>query len=72
MILEHKKITSVTLSAFSLTICYGVMGPDAIILGFSMLSFSKPWGMAKKKKKKKEQTGVARGGSLEKMDLKLA
>ena len=32
----------------------------------------KPHGMAKKKKKKKEQTGVARGGSLEKMDLKLA
>ena len=50
VILEHKKITSVTFSAFSLSICHEVMGTDAIILGFSMLSFSKPRGMAKKRK----------------------
>ena len=31
------------------------MGPDAIILGFSMLSFSKPWGEDKKKKKKEKE-----------------
>ena len=39
MILELKKIKSVTVSSFPPSICHEVMGPDAMILGFSMLSF---------------------------------
>ena len=39
MILEPKKIKSATVSAFSLFIFYGVMGPDAMILVFWILSF---------------------------------
>ena len=39
VILELKKIKSVTFSTFSQSICYEVMGPDAIILVFWMLSF---------------------------------
>ena len=39
VILEPKKRKSVTTSAFSLSICHAVMGPDAIILVFWMLSF---------------------------------
>ena len=38
MILEPKKIKSVTASTFSPSICYKVMGPDAMILVFLMLS----------------------------------
>ena len=40
VILEPKKIKSVTISIVSPSLCYEVMGPDAIILVFSMLSFS--------------------------------
>ena len=40
VILEPKKIKSVTVSIVSPSICHKVMGPDAIILVFSMLSFS--------------------------------
>ena len=48
VILEPKKIKSVTASTFSLSICHEVMGPDAMVLGFVlfccffflMLSFS--------------------------------
>ena len=39
VILEPKKIKSVTVSIVSPSICPEVMGPDAIILGFLMLSF---------------------------------
>ena len=39
VILEPKKIKSVTVSNFSPSICHEVMGPDAMILVFSMLSF---------------------------------
>jgi len=39
MILEPKKIKSVTVSIVSLPICHEVMGPNAIILLFWMLSF---------------------------------
>ena len=39
VILESKKIKSVTVSIFSPLICYKVMGPDAMILVFWMLSF---------------------------------
>ena len=39
VILEPKKIKSVTVSTFPLSICNEVTGPDAIILGFWMLSF---------------------------------
>ena len=39
VILEPKKIKSVTVSIVSLSICHEVMGPDAMILVFSMLSF---------------------------------
>ena len=39
VILEPKKIKSVTVSTFSPSICHEVMGPDAMILAFWMLSF---------------------------------
>ena len=39
VILEPKKIKSVTASTFSLSICHEVMGPDAMVLVFWMLSF---------------------------------
>ena len=39
VILEPKKIKSVTASTFSPSICHEVMGPDAIIFVFWMLSF---------------------------------
>ena len=34
VISEPKKINSVTASTFSLSVCYEVMGPDAVILVF--------------------------------------
>ena len=34
VILEPKKIKSVTVSTFYPSLCYEVMGPDAMILGF--------------------------------------
>ena len=40
MILEPKKIKSVTVSTVSQSICHEVMGPDDIILVFWMLSFN--------------------------------
>ena len=39
VILELKKIKSVTISIVSPTVCHEVMGPDAMILVFRMLSF---------------------------------
>ena len=36
VILEPKKIKSVTVSTFSPSICHEVMGPDALILAFQM------------------------------------
>ena len=39
VILEPKKIKSVTVSIVSSSICHEVMGPDAMILVFLMLSF---------------------------------
>ena len=39
VILEPKKIKSATISIFSLSICYEVMGPDAMALVFCLLSF---------------------------------
>ena len=39
VILEPRKIKSVTVSIVSRSICHGVMGPDAMILVFWMLSF---------------------------------
>ena len=39
VILEPQKIKSVTVSTVSPSICYEVMGPDAMILVFWMLSF---------------------------------
>ena len=39
VILEPKKVKSVTISTVSPSICYAVMGPDAIIFVFCMLSF---------------------------------
>ena len=38
VILEPKKIKSVTVSTFYPSLCYEVMGPDAMILGFWVLS----------------------------------
>ena len=39
VILEPKKTKSVTVSTFSQPICHEVIGPDAMILGFWILSF---------------------------------
>ena len=39
VILEPKKTKSVTVSTFSLSVRHEVMGPDAMILVFLMLSF---------------------------------
>ena len=39
VILEPKKMKSVTVSIVSLSICHGMMGPDAIIFIFWMLNF---------------------------------
>ena len=39
VILEPKKIKSLTISTASLSICHEVMGPDVMILVFSMLRF---------------------------------
>ena len=39
VILEPKKITSITVSTVSPSICHEVTGPDAMILVFCMLSF---------------------------------
>ena len=43
LILQPKKIKSVTASTFSPSICYEVMGLDAMILVFWMLSFKPPF-----------------------------
>ena len=43
LILEPKKIKSVTVSTFSSSICHKVMGLDAMILAFLMLSLSQPF-----------------------------
>ena len=39
VILEPKKIKSVTVSIVSPTVCHEVMGPDAAVIAFGMLSF---------------------------------
>ena len=39
VILEPKKIKSVTVSAFSRSICHEEMGPDALILDFLNVEF---------------------------------
>ena len=39
VILEPKKIKSVTASTFSLSICHEVMGPDAMVLVITFKSF---------------------------------
>ena len=39
VILEHKKIKSVTVSIVSTSICHEVMGSDAMIFVFRMLNF---------------------------------
>ena len=45
-ILQPKKIKSVTVSIVSPSICYEVMGPDAIILVFWMLSFKPTFSLS--------------------------
>ena len=46
VILEPKKIKSDTLSTISPAICYEVMGPDAMILVFWMLSFKPTFSLS--------------------------
>ena len=46
VILEPKKRKSVTASAFSPSICHEVMGPDAMILVFWMLSFKPAFSLS--------------------------
>ena len=46
VILETKKIKFVTVSIVSPSICYEVMGPDAMILVFSMLSFKPTFSLS--------------------------
>ena len=43
---EPNKVKSVTLSIFSPSICYEVMGPDAMILVFLMLSFKPAFSLS--------------------------
>ena len=46
VILEPKKINSVTVSIFSLSICHEMMEPDALILVFWMLSFKSAFSLS--------------------------
>ena len=46
VILETKKIKSVTASTFYPSICHEVLGPDAVILVFWMLSFKPPLSLS--------------------------
>ena len=46
VILESKKIKSVTVSIVSTSICYGVMGPDVMILVFWMSSFQPAFSLS--------------------------
>ena len=46
VILEHEKIKSVTVSNFSSSICHEVMGPDAMIFVFRMLSFKSAFSLS--------------------------
>ena len=46
VILEPKKIKSVTLSVVSTSICHELMGPDAMILVFWMLSFKPAFSLS--------------------------
>ena len=46
VILEPKKIKSVTVPIVSLSICHEVMGPDAMILIFLMLSFKPAFSLS--------------------------
>ena len=46
VILEHKKIKSVTVSIISPPTCHEVMGPDAMILVFWMLSFKPTFSLS--------------------------
>ena len=46
VILELKKIKSVTLSIFSPSVCHEVMGPDGMILDFWMLSFKPAFSLS--------------------------
>ena len=60
VILEPKKIKSVTASTFSPSICHKVMGLDAMILVFWLLSFRPAFSLfsfalIKKKKRKKKK-----------------
>ena len=46
MILEPKKIKSISVSIVSPSICHEVMGPDAVILVFWMLSFKPTFSLS--------------------------
>ena len=46
VILEPKKIKSDTVSTVSPSICHEVMGPDAVILSFLMLSFKPTFSLS--------------------------
>ena len=46
MILEPKKLKSLTISIVSPSICHEVMGPDAMILVFWMLSFEPTFSLS--------------------------
>ena len=46
VILESKKMKSITVSTFSPSICHEVMGPDAMILVFWMLSFKPTYSLS--------------------------
>ena len=46
VILEPKKIKSVTVSVVSLSICHEVMGPDAMIFAFRVLSFEPAFSLS--------------------------
>ena len=46
VILEPRKIKSATVSTFSASICHEVMGPNAMVFVFWMLSFKPPFSLS--------------------------
>ena len=64
VILEPQKIKSATVCIVSPSICHGVMGPDAMIFVFSMLSFKPTFSLSSWTPKRIPELGVKkRSGS---------
>ena len=64
MILEPRRIKSVTASTFSPSICYELMGPDAMILAFFIVQLSHPYITTGKTVALARQTFIGKAMSL--------